>query len=612
MRKLKTGLLAVTLTVGACLLCGCGQVDDTLLDSTADFSVNINVPYSTSTPLPEYLNVPDQVVIDADGAVTVNDANLLRGNKNGSKDAESSYETLSIGDTNESVRALQQRLQNLGYYTNGVSGVYDEATETAVRRFEQSYGIMQTGIATPSFQVRLFAADAPAYGSDAYNAAVISQYSTLQRGAVGSSVYALQHRLKELGYPIKDLTGVYDEATENAVSLFAQAYGIDNMTVAYIALQKELYSDSAIVYTVDGQSQQQTGNSALTIGNIGTKVMQMQNRLIALGYMDSNASGVYDAETEAAVRKFEEACSVAPTGRLNNELQNLLMSGNAPVYGTKLETEIRSYVDLAEGYEGDLVAELQQRLIELGYAAGSANGIYGAETSTAVRLFQRYNGLEETGAATAVVQEAMFSPGALSYRDIVNGLTFVTPTPEPDPNAEPTPDPNIGSGSITGLRTLSLNSSGDDVLRIQERLNKLGYQCSSDGVYDESTVEAMKTFQSHVGVSQTGEASIQMQQYIYTNAAPAKKYKMYNSTQSFATLRMGDTGEAVTQLQQQLWELGYLLTDDVKDSVGTFHDKTYDAVVSAQLAMGYETPDGVATAEFQCFVFSEYNYFIKK
>lgn len=609
MRKLKTGLLAVMLAAGACLFSGCGQVDETLLDNSADFSVNISVPYSTTTPLPDYLNVPDQVVIDSNGGVTVNDSALLSGSYSSSKAAESQYETLAIGDTNDAVRALQTRLQSLGYFSSGVSGVFDEATETAVKRFEQTYGVMQTGIATPAFQSKLYAAEAPVYGSEEYDTAVVSQYSTLQRGAVGSSVYALQHRLKELGYPMKELTGVYDEATENAVRLFGKSYGLDNQAVAYIALQKELYSDGALTYSADGQSRVQTGSSALGLGNAGTKVMQIQNQLIKLGYMNGAASGVYDAETQEAVRLFEAACGVAPTGQLNSELLSVLMSGNAPMFGTTYADEVRTYADLAEGSEGDQVIQLQERLIELGYAAGSANGIYGAETATAVRMFQRYNGLEETGRASVLVQECMFSLGALSYQDILNGLTFTTPTPVPTaPNRtlEPDADP------LTGLRTLTLNDSGSDVSRIQQRLNHLGYTCSSDGVYDESTVKAMQAFQSNVGVSQTGDASASMQQYIFTNAAPSARFRMYNSTQPFSTLQMGDTGDSVTNLQRKLWELGYLLTDDVKDSIGTFHDKTYEAVVSAQLAMGYEAPDGVATAEFQCFVFSEYNHYIKK
>lgn len=619
MRKLKTGLLATLLAAGMCLFSGCGQVDETILETTADFSVNINVPYSTTTPLPEYLNVPNQVVIDGNGVVTVNDASLLNSSYTNSKEDESKYTTLSLGNTGEAVQNLQQRLQALGYFTGGVSGVYDEDTETAVKRFEQSYGIMQTGIATPIFQVKLFSSNAPVYGSEAYDSAVVSQYTTLQRGAVGSSVYALQHRLKELGYPVKELTGVYDADTEQCVRLFGRAYGLDNQTVAYIALQKELYSDSAIPYSSSAQSQQQQSASALGLGNVGTKVMQIQNRLIRLGYLEGDASGVYDADTEAAVRAFEEACGVPSTGRLNGELQSILMSNDAPQFGTTYAATERTFVNLEEGSEGDQVIALQERLIELGYAAGTANGVYGAETATAMRMFQRYNALEETGHASVLDQSELFSLSALSYQDIKNGLTYATPTPEPTE----TPDPATNPGAYapngrelpdpdTGLYTLRIGSNGDEVAKLQQRLSQLGYGAVISGTFDEITAEALKAFQANVGVSQTGEASPSLQQYLQTNAAPARKYQMYNATQSFETLRMGDTGDNVTRLQQQLWKLGYLLTDDVQHSIGTFHDKTYEAVAKAQRAMGYSDPNGIATPEFQCFIFSEYNHFIKR
>ena len=609
MRKLKTGLLALMLAAGAFWLSGCSQVDESLLENNTDFSISINVPYPTSTPKPQSGEALAQVVIDSNGGVKLNDSSLLNGSYNSALADESQYETLALGDTSPAVQSLQQRLAALGYFTEGVSGVFDEATKSAVKRFEQSFGIMQTGIATPAFQVKLYAEDAPVYGSAEYDEAVVSQYSTLQRGAVGSSVYALQHRLKELGYPVKELSGVYDENTEKAVKLFAEAYGVDNMTVAYIALQKELYSDNALTYSAGNARVNQGGAVALTVGNSGTKVMQIQNQLIKLGYMTGNASGVYDVETQAAVRLFESACGVNPTGQLNNELLNILLSANAPIYGTRYDIPVRTYSDLQQGSQGDQVSQLQERLIELGYASGSANGVYGSETTAAVKLFQRYNGLEETGYATSFVQECMFSLGALSYQDILSGLTYVTPTPVPTQNVQTLAN---DIAAETGERVLGLGSTGDAVKKLQKRLNKLGYECSTDGNYDESTSDAMKAFQANVGVSQTGIVSKSMLDYIYTNAAPAKVYQMHNSTQHYTVLKLGDESEDVTRLQQQLWQLGYLLTDDVEDSIGIFHEETEAAVKSAQRAMGYSNPDGVATAEFQCFVFSEYNYFIKK
>lgn len=611
MRKGKLGLLALLLAAGMGLLAGCGQVDETVLNSEADTSVSIAVPYATATPLPEYLDVPDPVVIDSNGNVTVNDTSILASQKTLTRESDSAYRTLSLGDTGLAVQSLQTRLSELGYYTAGVSGIFDAATETAVKRFEQTYGIMQTGIATPTFQTKLFAASAVTYGSAEYDAAVVSQYTTLQRGAVGSSVYALQHRLRELGYPIRELTGVYDEDTEKAVELFYQAYGLEAQSVAYIALQKELYADDARPYTVDGQVQTvEEDESTLSAGKVGTQVMQIQNRLIELGYMKATASGIYDTETENAVKLFEEACGVEATGKLPYALQAILLSDEAPAYGSTYVAQEKEYEELSEGMTGDAVTQLQNQLIALGYASGSGNGVYGAETTSAVKLFQRYNHLEQTGVADAATQAAMDSPVAITYQDVLNGVTShgnvqaaATATPEP---TSPEMD------TVSDMRTLSEGMTGDDVAEVQARLNALKYDCPEDGTFDEDTAQAVRDFQSAIGMPQTGEVTLSLKQYLASRAAPEKGISMYKSTQTFETLRQGDTGESVTNLQKKLWELGYLLTEDVQDSIGTYHDKTAEAVAAAQRALEFEEPDGVASAELQCFLFSDYSKYIKK
>lgn len=71
-------------------------------------------------------------------------------------------------------------------------------------------------------------------------------------------------------------------------------------------------------------------------------------------------------------------------------------------------------------------------------------------------------------------------------------------------------------------------------------------------------------------------------------------------------MSLNDTGDAVTALQRRLWELGLLQKKDVKNSVGTFNEATRNAVVDAQLKMGYSSSDGIAGPEFQCFLFTEY------
>ena len=219
MGSFKIGALTLMAAGAGLLLCGCGSIDETILDTRANTSVEINMPYATATPLPANMSAPQAIVIDADGNVTLNDTSVIEGDFQSlrAQEQQTEYRSLSLGNTGIAVQALQLRLKDLGYFNGDVSGLFDSDTEAAVKRFEQTFGTMQTGVATPKLQLKLFASTAPAFGTEAYNNAVLAQYSILRPGTVGSSVYALQQRLKNLDYPISELTGVFDDQTANAV-----------------------------------------------------------------------------------------------------------------------------------------------------------------------------------------------------------------------------------------------------------------------------------------------------------------------------------------------------------------------------------------------------------
>lgn len=69
--------------------------------------------------------------------------------------------------------------------------------------------------------------------------------------------------------------------------------------------------------------------------------------------------------------------------------------------------------DTKNGASGDLVRKIQQRLIDLGYLSGSADGKYGPKTAAAVKEFQRKNGIHGesgyAGVATTFTQARLFS-----------------------------------------------------------------------------------------------------------------------------------------------------------------------------------------------------------
>ena len=626
------------LAAGACLLLsGCGSIDEDYLNTEINTSVDISVPYATATPLPENMAAPEAIVIDADGNVTLNDASVIEGDFQSARDQEeqTEYRSLSLGNTGIAVQALQLRLRDLGYFTGDVSGLFDADTEAAVKRFEQTYGTMQTGVATAKLQLKLFAGSAPTFGSEEYNSAVISQYQVLRPGAVGSSVYALQQRLKNLGYPLTELTGVFDEQTGHCVRLFYAAYGLAASDVANVAMQRELYADTAKTYdpnvqvlttmTPDEEGQQSAivmpdgsegdDTTAIALGSSGTRISQIQQRLIALGYMTGGSdTGVFDQATQEGVNRFLSAIGLAPNGMLTTDMQAFLLSDNAPAFGG--EAVISAYQNLNVGDSGEAVMNLQRRLVELGYANGTPNGEYGQATISAVAFYQQCNGMEPDGLATVWLQTVLFSDQALTYEQTqqgVEGFPGETPdeaepteTPEA-PEATPAPD-----GADTLYFNLVVGSTGTAVTALQNRLVELGYLQMGSGVFDEATREAVTAFQAAIGVAQTGEASASMQRYIYSKAAPSASVQFEATGDSYIPLRLGDSNDEVTNLQRRLWELGFLSKKDVETSVGTYNDATRLAVTSAQLKMGYGSADGAAGVEFQSFIFSKYGDMIRE
>ena len=625
----------VALTLGAAglglLMSGCGVVDDTILNSPADTSVQINVPYATATPLPENMAAPEAIVIDSEGNVTLNDSSVIEGDFQSTvqQAAQTEYRSLSLGSTGIAVQALQLRLRDLGYFHGEVSGLFDSDTEAAVKRFEQTYGTMQTGVATTKLQLKLFASNAPAYGTDAYNNAVISQYAVLRPGTVGSAVYALQQRLKNLGYPITELTGVYDAETAQSVRLFYANYGLASSDVANVAMQRELYADTARAYDPSVQvvatlspeallqqysvvmptSGEADDASAIALGNSGPRISQIQQRLIALGYLDSGAdTGVFDQSTQEAVNRFLSAVGRLPNGILTSDMQEFLLSDSAPVYGGA--TVATQYRDLNVGDSGEEVFNLQRRLVELGYAKGTPNGDYGKATFDAVVFYQQLNDLETTGIATAWLQSLLFSNSALTYEQVqMNASKGFTSTADASGGAtgeDTSQQDTTDALSDTLYFNLVSGSRGSAVTALQNRLIELGYLDSASGLYDDATRNAVTAFQNAIGVPATGEASASMQRYIYSKAAPDASVRFEGSGEVYADLRPGDTGDAVTALQRRLWELGLLNRADIEDSVGAYNEATRLAVTTAQLKMGYGSADGIAGAEFQNFLFSKY------
>ena len=75
--------------------------------------------------------------------------------------AEIPGDAMKPGDSGDNVKAVQTRLNALGFFDSAISGAYGNATETAVRLFQTAAGLEVTGILDTDTSSRLMADNAP-------------------------------------------------------------------------------------------------------------------------------------------------------------------------------------------------------------------------------------------------------------------------------------------------------------------------------------------------------------------------------------------------------------------------------------------------------------------
>ena len=216
--------------------------------------------------------------------------------------------------TENCVLVMQRKLRELGYFSGEPDGAFSEATQRAVESFQMVNGLPITGVADGATLMRLMA-DSPITWTD-----FLTEMSAGE-GDTGLNVYVLQRRLTQMGYFTGSCTAVYGELTSLAVRRFQQDNGLEQTGRADPSTWAAIYS-RAVATT--------NRPSALQFGDFGESVAAVQNRLNALGYFDNETTGEFGYTTESAVRLFQMASGMDPTGALSDEAQSRLMADSAP------------------------------------------------------------------------------------------------------------------------------------------------------------------------------------------------------------------------------------------------------------------------------------------
>ncbi len=269
----------------------------------------------------------------------------------------------------------------------------------------------------------------------------------LRLGESGNNVKVIQTELNRISrnYPaipkVYPENGIFGVSTENAVKKFQEVFdlpvtGIVDKSTWYKI--KQLYTGVKGLSDLisDGVTLEDASlpfSTVLKKGIQGEPVRLLQYYLRVLKYFNpdfeqSNFDGVYNDETENAVKRFQELYGLPVTGEVNAQTWQRIVETyneiiqNVPDNYSGNKARLYPGFYLTEGMSGREVEDLQTYLSLIGryyeqIPVIPVTGYFGPQTAAAVSEFQRLFGLTVNGAV-----------GPLTWYEIAKQYDFLVET----------------------------------------------------------------------------------------------------------------------------------------------------------------------------------------
>lgn len=522
--------------------------------------------------------------------------------------AASNYTLLYSGNTGEEVTALQQALDELGFYSGAADGIFGAGTKNAVLAFQLKNGLSQTGTADEATQTLLYEGKplnsrgrktAVKTVSPAANAVVAS-------GGTGAMVSKLQSRLRELGYYSGFVDGICGAGTVSAIRAFQKKAGLKQTGKADETTRSLLYAATAPRKNATATPANAPEQTAIPT-NAPTAVPAAAYPFSTYTLVSVNMRKAPSASAarmltipkgaEISVLAMENGFLKVTYGNQTGYVaQDYVLVPTQYLPGKTLTGDAQAQQDYAYlkfGATGQNVIALQEALREMGFMTAAADGTFGTSTLTAVKAFQSKNGLRQDGEATPEMQKLIFEGRPKNSK----GKSYTVKTV-----------PNVAYFQMVE------GDKGEPVKALQTALSALAYYSGAiSGTFDRATDRAVRKFQSEHHLTVDGKAGEKTLRLLYALAAkptptPDIPYDQPTvqptntpiTAANVVVMRAGTRGTAVQRLQKRLMELGYYTcsADAVYDS------DDIAAVRSFQQRNGLKV-DGVAGLDTQQLLYSD-------
>ncbi|MEG4624278.1 peptidoglycan-binding protein [Microcoleus sp. w1-18aA5] len=455
------------------------------------------------------------------------------------------------------VRAIQDRLRELGYFPRSSTGQLGPVTKQALTNFQRDYQLSLTGRPDRATVIALnsFAGD-----DDRPFNTIYTNYRELRFGDAGAGVSALQRRLKQLGYFNAHPTGSFREVTLHAVRYFQRINRLrvtgvaDRQTLALLFGSTRPIPPVTLPENISGNG----GCKGLRFGDRGATVDLIQRQLKALGYFEGGVDGKFRERTLYAVTRFQQDYNLVSDGCADTATLTAIDSQmrQAEITSWTEEDDQQSNAgDFLElGDRGREVEFVQRRLQELGYYRSQIHGWFDRPTQAALIRFQRDSGLFGTGRVDRSTRSALQQGNRQAAA----------------------PVPQIAAGLRRG-------DTGPAVRQLQSALRSLGKNPGPvNGVFGGETEFAVLSFQQERNLSPaTGIATPATLAALQNALAGRVAVRAVPISSSF------NSRSSIQQLQRRLQDLGFY-TGSIS---GVLDTGTRDALDRAQRSYGVSSDD---------------------
>jgi peptidoglycan hydrolase-like protein with peptidoglycan-binding domain len=139
------------------------------------------------------------------------------------------------------------------------------------------------------------------------------------------------------------------------------------------------------------------GNAQVVTMRYEPMVETLQRDLKQLGRYDGPADGVIGKRTKQAIADFQRENGLNPDGEPNEETIDRV------AFALRIAEAAGFTASTGDAKGDDTVRQIQEKLAELGYEPGTADGFPGEKTREAIANFERDRGLPQTGEASPKV-----------------------------------------------------------------------------------------------------------------------------------------------------------------------------------------------------------------